>query len=90
MITKTEFAQYCLEVRKNKENLPREQTFDYIYSWIKSHRHDSLSHIFNLVGLWGGRYKEDFKYQDLADIKFCDLPDEASSTLNYLDILEKL
>jgi len=49
-----------------------------------------LSHIFNLVGLWGGRYKEDFKYQDLADIKFCDLPDEASSTLNYLDILEKL
>ena len=90
MISKTQFAQYCFEVRKNKANLPLEQTFDYIYDWIKSHRHDSLSHIFNLVGLWGGCYEEDFKYQDLADIKFCDLPDKLTSTLSYLDILAKL
>lgn len=89
MITKSEFAQYYFDVRKNKENLPREQTFDYIYGWIESYRHHSLSHIFNLVGLWG-RYEEDFKYQDLADIKFCDLPDEAPSILSYLEILEKL
>jgi hypothetical protein len=89
MITKTQFARYCFDVRKIKATLPPEQTFEYIYNWMLSHEQKTLSHIFQLVGLWGNRnYDGEFKYPELEDIKFCDLPDE--SQLSYLDILEKL
>lgn len=89
MITKTQFARYCFDVRKNKATLPPGQTFEYIYNWILSHEQETLSYIFEVVGLWGkSDYNGEFKYPELGDIKFCDLPDE--SQLSYLDILEKL
>jgi hypothetical protein len=90
MITKLEFITYCFDVRKSNGTLPHHQTFEYIHNWILGHNNEPLAYIFRVIGLWNGRYDGEFKYPELSDIKFSELPDEVPSTLSYLEILDKL
>lgn len=52
------------------------------------YRSYTLIEEFRIVGLWGGRHEEEFKYPELRNFRFHDLPDEEE--IDYSVILEKL
>lgn len=90
MITKSEFVQYCMDVRKSYEELPPHQDYEMIYKWIERNNGINLRELFNIVGLWM-RYESEFKYPELAELLFDDLPDKSNEpNVNYLTILERL
>ena len=94
MITKREFLEYCIEVRLLLKPVrlslkPDTRTYQNYYNWVVSYPKRTLLETFKTVGCWD-IYKVNFKYPELSQLLFLDLPDEAPSTLSYLDILEKL
>jgi hypothetical protein len=90
MITKSEFVQYCMDVRKTYDSLLPDQDYEMIYRWIKGNRGKTLLQLFDIVGLWM-QYEGEFKYPELAELLFTDLPDESNEpNIDYLDILEQL
>ena len=88
MITKFEFATYCLEVRKIQKK-GASLGVDFILKYC-NRNNESLLELFITIGLCGQPHKNitEFKYPEWAELKFSDLPDEVK--LSYLDILKKL
>lgn len=90
MITKTQFIDYCMEVRKlnklDNSNNTRNKAFGYAYT----NSSKDLLFLFIQIGMnnKAEEYRTDFKYLDLIDTKFNDLPDQLPT--NYLNILEAL
>jgi hypothetical protein len=92
MITKFEFATYCLEVRKIHQQVGEWLDVDFILKYC-NRNNKSLLELFITIGLCGQqeytyKYITEFKYPEWTDIKFSDLPDGVK--LSYVDILKKL
>lgn len=90
MITKQEFVKYCLEVRKIRGETPKCHTVDWLLRYCNIRSNAPLLYLFHSIGLRNkpDLYKSEFKYPDLKEINFGDLPDEVD--LSYQQILEKL